>query len=188
MAEYIDREAFKKSVEERYCKPCKAAGKDHNGCWCRACWVDDMLDEVECFQHSDVVPVVYGRWITSSDRPDTLICSKYINKLALLAHIKDLPTWWADAGGYYGGAQKLPDGLFEPEDIIASIENAPSVDVVPVGRCRDCAKYHAEIAWCDEWSCFEKDGEPCDPADSMQWRELEPEEYCSRFQGKEKNV
>lgn len=50
MAEYIDREAFKKSVEERYCKPCKAEGKDHNGCWCRACWVDDMLDEVDCFQ------------------------------------------------------------------------------------------------------------------------------------------
>lgn len=58
MAEYIDREAFKKSVEERYCKPCKAEGKDHNGCWCRACWVDDMLDEVECFQPSDVASVV----------------------------------------------------------------------------------------------------------------------------------
>lgn len=58
MAEYLDREAFKKSVEERYCKPCKAEGKDHNGCWCRACWVDDMLDEVECFQPSDVAPVV----------------------------------------------------------------------------------------------------------------------------------
>lgn len=64
MAEYIDREAFKKSVEECYCKPCKAEGKDHNGCWCRACWVDDMLDEVECFQPSDVAPVVHGRWIT----------------------------------------------------------------------------------------------------------------------------
>lgn len=62
MAEYIDREAFKKSVEERYCKPCKAEGKDHNGCWCRACWVDDMLDEVDCFQPSDVAPVVHGRW------------------------------------------------------------------------------------------------------------------------------
>lgn len=24
MAEYIDKEAFKKSVEERYCKSCKA--------------------------------------------------------------------------------------------------------------------------------------------------------------------
>lgn len=58
MAEYLDREAFKKSVEERYCKPCKAEKKDHNGCWCRACWVDDMLDEVECFQPADVTPVV----------------------------------------------------------------------------------------------------------------------------------
>lgn len=63
MGEYISREAFKKSVEERYCKPCKAEGKDHNGCWCRACWVDDMLDEVDCFQLSDVAPVVHGRWI-----------------------------------------------------------------------------------------------------------------------------
>lgn len=69
MAEYIDREAFKKSVEERYCKPCKAEGKDHNGCWCRACWVDDMLDEVECFQLADVAPVVYGKWIVRFDGP-----------------------------------------------------------------------------------------------------------------------
>ena len=58
MAEYLDKEAFKKSVEERYCKPCKAEKKDHNGCWCRACWVDDMLDDVECFQPADVAPVV----------------------------------------------------------------------------------------------------------------------------------
>ena len=56
--QYIDKETFKKSVEERYCKPCKAAKKDYNGCRCRACWVDDMLDEVECFQTADVAPVV----------------------------------------------------------------------------------------------------------------------------------
>lgn len=62
MAEYIDREEFKKNVEERYCKPCKAERKDHNGCWCRACWVDDMLDEVDCFRPADVAPVVHGRW------------------------------------------------------------------------------------------------------------------------------
>ena len=63
MAEYLDKEAFKKSVEERYCKPCKADGKDHNGCWCCACWVDDMLDDVECFQPAAyVAPVVHGRW------------------------------------------------------------------------------------------------------------------------------
>nr|DAM19069.1 MAG TPA: hypothetical protein [Caudoviricetes sp.] len=68
MAEYLDKEAFKKSVEERYCKPCKAEKKDHNVCWCRACWVDDMLDEVECFQSADVAPVVHARWITRSDK------------------------------------------------------------------------------------------------------------------------
>lgn len=62
MSEYLDKEAFKKSVEERYCKPCKAEKKDHNGCWCRACWVDDMLDEVECFQSADVAPVVRTLW------------------------------------------------------------------------------------------------------------------------------
>lgn len=68
MAEYIDREVFKKSVDEYYCKPCKAEGKDHNGCWCRACWVDDMLDEIDCFQPAaDVAPVVHGQWITEFD-------------------------------------------------------------------------------------------------------------------------
>lgn len=63
MAEYIDKEAFKKSVEERYCKPCKAEGRDHNGCLCRVCWVDYTLEDVECFQIADVAPVRHGRWI-----------------------------------------------------------------------------------------------------------------------------
>ena len=68
MAEYIDREAFKKSVEEHYCLPCKEVGKDYNGCRCRACWVDDMLDEVDCFQSAaDVAPVRHGRWIDKGE-------------------------------------------------------------------------------------------------------------------------
>ena len=44
----------------------------------------------------------------------------------LLEHIKDLPMWWADAGGVYGPAVKYPEGMFYPEDIISSIENAPT--------------------------------------------------------------
>ena len=67
MAEYIDREAFKKSVEEHYCSPCKGAGRDYNGCKCRACWVDDMLDEVDCFRLADVAPVVHAHWDDSFD-------------------------------------------------------------------------------------------------------------------------
>lgn len=72
MAEYIDRGTFKESAEERYCKQCKAEGKDYNGCRCRACWVDDMLDEVDCFQPADVAPVVLGHW--KKDR-DTIKCT-----------------------------------------------------------------------------------------------------------------
>lgn len=66
----------------------------------------------------------------------------YIEREALIEHIKDLPTWRANAGGYYSDAQKLPDGLFEPEDVIASIENAPAADVEPVVRCPACKYRH----------------------------------------------
>lgn len=58
MAEYIEREAFLKDIEERYCLPCKEAGKDHNGCMCRACWVDDMCGDVIDAPAADVAPVV----------------------------------------------------------------------------------------------------------------------------------
>ena len=47
MAEYIEREAFLKDAETRYCLPCKGAGKDYNGVKCRACWVDDMMGDVD---------------------------------------------------------------------------------------------------------------------------------------------
>lgn len=77
MAKYIDMEAFKKSVEERYCKPCKAEGKDHNGCWCRACWIDDMLDEVECFQPADVAPAVRCKDCKHSWEDISGLCCSY---------------------------------------------------------------------------------------------------------------
>lgn len=58
MAEYIERETFLKCIEERYCLPCKEAGRDYNGCKCRACWVDDMRGDVIDAPASDVAPVV----------------------------------------------------------------------------------------------------------------------------------
>ena len=63
MAEYIDREAFLKDAEIRYCMPCKGAGKDYNGLKCRACWVDDMMGDVDDAPAADVAPVVHGRWV-----------------------------------------------------------------------------------------------------------------------------
>ena len=67
MSEYIDREAFLKDAEIRYCLPCKGAGKDYNGVRCRACWVDDMMGEVDDAPAADVAPVVHGRKIEDGD-------------------------------------------------------------------------------------------------------------------------
>ena len=58
--------------------------------------------------------------------------AEYTEKEALIAHIKNLPTWWADAGGVYGRSMKYPEGMFDCEDVISSVENAPVADVAPV--------------------------------------------------------
>jgi len=58
--------------------------------------------------------------------------AEYIDREALLVHMKDVPTWWGDEGGIYGGAHSYPDGMFDPNDVISSIEDAPAADVAPV--------------------------------------------------------
>ena len=50
--------------------------------------------------------------------------ARMVDADALLEHIKDLPTWWADGGGVYGQAMKYPEGMFDVDDVVASIENA----------------------------------------------------------------
>lgn len=89
--------------------------------------------------------------------------AEYIEREALIAHIKDLPTWWADAGGVYGRSMKYPEGMFDCEDVISSVENAPTADVAPVvrgrwipnteaftpaNRCSACGYNDPEIAIC----------------------------------------
>ena len=98
MAECIDKEAFKKSVEDRYCKPCKAEGKDHIGCLCRACWVDDMLDEVECFQPTDVAPVVRCKECKYSTLPSELT-QRYGVPGTLTCHNRYSPCNRRNVGG-----------------------------------------------------------------------------------------
>ena len=53
--------------------------------------------------------------------------ARMIDADALLEHIKDLPTWWEDGGGVYGQAMKYPEGMFDVDDVVASIENAPTL-------------------------------------------------------------
>ena len=56
--------------------------------------------------------------------------ARLIDADALLEHIKGLPTWFEDGGGMWSCLDGYPKGLFYPEDIISSIENAPIVDAI----------------------------------------------------------
>ena len=57
----IDANALVDSIEKRYCKPCEEKHEDYNHIRCRACWVDDMVGEIEYAQQTvDAVEVVHG--------------------------------------------------------------------------------------------------------------------------------
>ena len=87
---------------------------------------------------------------------------EYINREKLLEHIKDVPTWEIDDKGVYD--TKYPKGMFDCEDVVSSIENAPAADVEHVIRCKDC-HYSRELnredpkerqfiegcVWCMNW-------------------------------------
>lgn len=49
MSRYIDADGLIADMQERYCKPCKERKEDYNEVRCRACWVDDAMDEVDGF-------------------------------------------------------------------------------------------------------------------------------------------
>ena len=61
----IDAYALIEDIEKRYCEPCKAEGKDYHEVACRACWVDDMILEIDPAPTVDAVEVVHGYWIDS---------------------------------------------------------------------------------------------------------------------------
>ena len=54
--------------------------------------------------------------------------SDLISRQAAVDALKGLPTWWADEGGYYGGAQPPMVALLDPEDAVSAIENLPPAE------------------------------------------------------------
>lgn len=77
MAEYIDRESFIEQKRKQYCGDCERRKGMKNGKYktlyeigeapCRACGIDDMLNDVEDFPVADVRPVKRGKWIDRDD-------------------------------------------------------------------------------------------------------------------------
>lgn len=91
MAEYIERETFLKDIEKRYCLPCKDAGRDHNGCKCDVCWVDDMRGEVIDEPTADVALVVRCKDCKHSKLPSELT-QRYGKPGTLTCHNMHAPS------------------------------------------------------------------------------------------------
>ena len=57
--------------------------------------------------------------------------ARYIDADILIEHIKDVPTWYEGLGIGYRPT-KYPDGMFDCNDVINSIENQPTVEIEEV--------------------------------------------------------
>ena len=87
MSELVDKDAFLKQERKWYCEDCDRRKGVKNGrkCFvyeigevpCRACDVDDVLDDLECFETIDAVPVRHGEWVEENRRPRSMqfVCS-----------------------------------------------------------------------------------------------------------------
>lgn len=148
MAEYIEREAFLKDVEERYCLQCKDAGKDYNGCKCRACWVDDMRGDVIDAPSADVEKMSDG-YHTFEDL--------YEQRLILSAALaKNNPHAWKSKR-HEDGSVPFGGGWF----------------IMGFDTDEGCYTYHYELKDWDLFQCKELDkGRPWDGHTSKDVRRL----------------
>ncbi len=84
-----------------------------------------------------------------------------ISRQAAIDALKGLPTWWADEGGYYGGAQPPMVALLDPEDAVSVIENLPSAqpNVHDLPKDADCISRHAAIDALDSIGSLDTDAD-----------------------------
>ena len=56
-----------------------------------------------------------------------------------------------EAGELWTGVQMLPHNgdMISSEEVEQAIADAPTIDAVPVVRCKDCKYYHADTLSCD---------------------------------------
>lgn len=100
MAEYIEREAFVEQKRKQYCEECYRRKGMKNGKYktlyeigeapCRACEIDDMLNDVEDFPAADVRPVVHGKWL---DRSSGWTFNSECNKCGFIVHEQFIKTY-----------------------------------------------------------------------------------------------
>ena len=68
------------------------------------------------------------------------------------------------------------------------VAGEPTVDAVPVIRCKDCKFWHEEQAWCDNHSHFvDSKGDPCGPEDSSDWNMFDEDYFCADGKARNEN-
>ena len=81
------------------------------------------------------------------------LATNIISRQEAIDALKGLPTWWADEGGYYGGAQPPMVALLDPEDAVSAIENLPSAQPEII-HCKDCKHFgvdrYNKLTWCSK--------------------------------------
>ena len=75
---------------------------------------------------------------------------------------------------------------FSEIDVVNMLNHAPTIDAVPVVRCKDCKHYHKDVGWCDKHSHFiNSDGSACHPWESNDWKMFMDDDFCSDGERKE---
>ena len=84
----------------------------------------------------------------TEERTKTHACD-CISRQAAIKAVMGLPTWWADEGGYYGGAQPPMEALLDPEDAVSAIENLPSAqpEIIYCKKCEHWTRTYGDEQW-----------------------------------------
>lgn len=83
----------------------------------------------------------------------------------------------------YGDYDQYTDGF---DECVSRVEDFKPVTPDVPCRCVECKHYHKETGWCDILSYFKTpDGEPCSPAESMDWKMFDENDFCSAGEPKE---
>lgn len=91
MSDYINKDAFVKNITERYCSGCN----DHFGVKCKACWVDDMLGEIDDAPVTDITHCKDCKWHIQSEHDEHPFCD-----------MDEICRYTPDCGYCYWGRRK----------------------------------------------------------------------------------
>lgn len=85
-----------------------------------------------------------------------------------------------------GNFDMYTDGFDECVSRVEDFQPIDPVHAAGVCYCWECKNYHPDVGWCDELSFFyDRDGDPCAPYESTEWKMFSENDFCSNGEPKE---